>query len=443
MLTKTPFGDSSRGLLESSLMKRDATDFEWTEFRNNSLTQIFIMLIYSITGSYLGSKFPNRKRVYYPVAGAFLVLFMTSYQGIAFLFATILIFYALIKLRNQKIMWFLILIFLACFHSDTYREYLFSFFGIENSYRFIAYVAILMTVLRVLSYGTETFKSTSYSFSDYACYIFYYPLFFQGPLLTFDLFIKDFNEPRARNNMKIRQEILRCLIMTFAIDLYYHYSFVNALSAHHNILKMLNETEAMALGWPLIILFCVKYKIFYGLASIFTMIDGIESPAAPKCVCTLYTFIDMWRYFDQGLYRLLQRSIYIQIGGSHQGYMKTLIASFSCFGFVALWHGNNNQYWYWGLLNWLGICVEHCIAKIMKSEKGMQFKSMIGLANYRRVIGLSGSVAIFSLIYSNLVFVTSIESANLIYQQIMSQWYSFAIVLATFYFGVHFIIDLQ
>ncbi|XP_065663142.1 protein-cysteine N-palmitoyltransferase HHAT isoform X1 [Hydra vulgaris] len=423
-------------------IKRDATDMEWTSFRGMLCNQLFIMFTYSVVGAILSNKFPKYKKFYYSIAGAFLVIIFISFEGFVFVFTLVTSFYFLLQLRNQTLMWMFILTFLVCFHTDTYRHYLFSLFGIKVLHTINTYVSVLMTVLRLISYGTETINSSTSSFFEYMCYLFYYPLFFQGPVLTFDLFIIDFNKPKVRFNTEFIFKFLWCCIIGLAIDVYFHFSFVNALSANINLLQTLNEIEAISVGWTLMVLFILKYKVFYGLANIFSKLNGIEAPAPPKIVCTWYTLVDMWRYFDQGFYRLLQRSIYFQMGGSHQSILRTSIASLLCFAFVSLWHGNDQQHWYWGLLNWLGICFEHCIKKIVRSKSGEKLHSIIGCKMHRRIVGVNGSLTYLFLVYSNLVFVTSIESANLIYLQALSKWY-FPTIIVTVYLAIHLTHDFN
>ncbi|XP_065663148.1 protein-cysteine N-palmitoyltransferase HHAT [Hydra vulgaris] len=429
-------------------LRRDVTDYEWTDFRDNSTLIVIVNLLYSILGRLVALNFPKVKKFYYSVAGAFLVLIIMSFQGFLLLCIIIFIFYFVIEYFNRKTMWLFVLIFIVSFHKDTCRQYLFLLFCIKAAKSGVVYISVLMTILRIISYGTErNLETFSFTFTDFLSYMFYIPLFFRGPLLTFDLFVKDFNQPLLQSSIATLKEFcigfLRCVTIGFIIDIYYHYSSVNALSSHHHVLQNLNEIETIAVGWSLIIMFYVKYKVFYGLAYVFTKIDQIESPSPPRCVCTLYTFVDMWRYFDQGLYRLLQRSIYFQIGGLHRTFSKTLFAAFCCFGFVSIWHGNNKQYWYWGFFNFFGICIEHFISKVIRSKRGNTFCTMIGLLNFRRVVGFSGSLSILSLIYSNLVFVASIESANIIYQKMLLNWYMPAILIFIFYFSTQVSIDLH
>jgi len=35
--------------------------------------------------------------------------------------------------------------------------------------------------------------------------------------------------------------------------------------------------------------------------------DGIKAPSAPKCVARIHLYSDMWRYFDNGLYKFIHK----------------------------------------------------------------------------------------------------------------------------------------
>ena len=53
--------------------------------------------------------------------------------------------------------------------------------------------------------------------------------------------------------------------------------------------------------------FHMKYVVFYGMARVFMLSDGIDAPNSPKCIGRIHLYSDMWRYFDEGLYRFIHK----------------------------------------------------------------------------------------------------------------------------------------
>lgn len=53
--------------------------------------------------------------------------------------------------------------------------------------------------------------------------------------------------------------------------------------------------------------FLIKYVVVYGLNHTLCAIDNVRAPPQPKCVARIHLYSDMWKYFDQGLYKFLIR----------------------------------------------------------------------------------------------------------------------------------------
>lgn len=53
--------------------------------------------------------------------------------------------------------------------------------------------------------------------------------------------------------------------------------------------------------------FFLKYTVVYGLALTWTRAEGYKTPDPPKCIAYVYLYSDMWREFDQPLYRFIKQ----------------------------------------------------------------------------------------------------------------------------------------
>ena len=53
--------------------------------------------------------------------------------------------------------------------------------------------------------------------------------------------------------------------------------------------------------------FHIKYVFFYGLPRAFVLADAIPAPPHPKCIGRIHLYSDMWRYFDNGLYKFMHK----------------------------------------------------------------------------------------------------------------------------------------
>nr|CAD7395208.1 unnamed protein product [Timema cristinae] len=61
------------------------------------------------------------------------------------------------------------------------------------------------------------------------------------------------------------------------------------------------------LGYCMGQFFMLKYVVMYGLMGTIAQAENINAPRHPKCIARISLYSDMWRYFDEGLYRFLLR----------------------------------------------------------------------------------------------------------------------------------------
>jgi len=85
---------------------------------------------------------------------------------------------------------------------------------------------------------------------------------------------------------------------------------------------------------------------------------GIELPQnfdSPYSACDISAF---WKRWHMSLTRFLTKYIYIPLGGSRRGSLRTCLNTMIVFGISGLWHGNGWTFVVWGLLHGLAQVVE-------------------------------------------------------------------------------------
>ncbi len=101
--------------------------------------------------------------------------------------------------------------------------------------------------------------------------------------------------------------IVRYFVWYGVIELALHFVYVSALRFEPELVKKMNMWTISGLGFTFGQFFCLKYVFFYGITRPFVMMDGIEPPNHPKCIARIHLYSDMWRYFDEGLYKFMHR----------------------------------------------------------------------------------------------------------------------------------------
>lgn len=225
----------------------------------------------------------------------------------------------------------------------------------------------------------EELEYMRFSFLDAFTYIFYFPLFFTGPIITYDEFSKQMNESSLKplgdkKIIFIAFLALRIVFWTYFIEFILHFFYFNALQHNLSVIEDMDLWTLAGMGYCQGQFFMVKYIVMFGIPAVVARICGMDPPAGPKCVAHIYTYSDMWKYFDRGMYSFIKRYIYIPLGGSQGNFLKKLICSMACFAFVYIWHGIEYYVFLWTLFNFIGISLEVLGHWIDKQSVSQQWK---------------------------------------------------------------------
>ncbi|VDI61392.1 Hypothetical predicted protein [Mytilus galloprovincialis] len=231
-----------------------------------------------------------------------------------------------------------------------------------------------------------------FSLMDAFVYIFYFPLFFCGPIITYDEFSKQMNEStqkplQEKQMISVAFFALRMIFWAFFNEFILHFFYFNALQHNLSVIEDMDLWTLSGIGYCQGQFFMIKYTVMFGIPSVVARTCGIEPPAGPKCIGHIYTYSDMWKYFDRGMYSFIKRYIYLPLGGSGANIIQKLLCSLGCFIFVYIWHGIEYYIFLWTLFNFIGISLETLGYWIDKQTAVCKFKdSMPGI--YRRMQGL-------------------------------------------------------
>ncbi|KAK3876202.1 hypothetical protein Pcinc_018982 [Petrolisthes cinctipes] len=112
----------------------------------------------------------------------------------------------------------------------------------------------------------------------------------------------------------------------------------------------------------------LKYVVLYGLPSVLARAEGYLPPRHPRCTLMTYRFSDVWRYFDQGLYRFMLRYIYVPWVGEDNSVGRQLQGTILVFTFVYVWHGVSSQVLWWAIINCMGVVTEKLADIVARSD---------------------------------------------------------------------------
>lgn len=422
--------------------QQDTSDYEWSFWKKTLQSYIVLLVFYSSSCYAVRHLFPRYLQLFQLVLSCISVIVVSSGPGFMFTLLHALAVYAVLHLKSRKLLWAWCIVVITLMNNNYLWAFQKNYIFTDTKYRNIIHYGTLMSYLRLICYGCEmlTSEKNKLSILDMLCYNFYLPLYFNGPVLTYELFNITEKEKRKINVFEIVRDLATCSVYAVFLEIYFCFSYTSALS-FSRLIRQVSSVEIIAIVWTHLHVFFVKYVIFYRFSGTFVKLDGLTPPNSPKCITSLYTFAHMWRYFDKGLYRFLQRDIYIPLGGSRCGMLKQILSSACCFCFIAIWHGGGKTYWLWALFNFFGIALEMIVN--ISLRKGYFDFMLHGISEhmFRRICAACGAVSVFLLICSNTIFLIGHVASQVIISKLIADWVVLSIILVAFYFTCHCAMD--
>ncbi|MBD5470185.1 MAG: MBOAT family protein [Lachnospiraceae bacterium] len=220
-----------------------------------------------------------------------------------------------------------------------------------------------------LSYVVDSYRREceKYGFLEYAAYVIFFPQLIAGPIVYHDELIPQL---RDEQNHRINYENLSKGLYAFSLGLAKKVLVADTLS------KIVtwgydNKSYQTTLSC-IIIMLCYTLQIYFDFSGYCDMAYGIgylfniKLPFNFNSPYKANSISEFWDRWHMTLTRFFTKYVYIPLGGSRKGKIRTYINIFIVFLVSGLWHGANWTYILWGTIHGIAKIFDRIFERILK-----------------------------------------------------------------------------
>jgi len=203
---------------------------------------------------------------------------------------------------------------------------------------------------------------------DYLVYILYFPKLLMGPLAEPKDLISQFNAP---NRKAVNWDHVSYGIKIFSFGLFKKLILADTFSAAV-AWGFANIDASTAMDWFLIML-SYTFEIYFDFSGYCDMAAGvskmlnIDLPINFDSPYKAVSVRDFWKRWHMSLTGFLTRYVYIPLGGSKKGEIRTYLNTIIVFLISGIWHGANWTFILWGVLHGILSVLERMFERSKKS----------------------------------------------------------------------------
>ncbi|MDO4303143.1 MAG: MBOAT family O-acyltransferase [Bacillota bacterium] len=199
-----------------------------------------------------------------------------------------------------------------------------------------------------------TGKAPHYSFSNYITFVTFFPQLIAGPIVLYKEMMPQFEDI---SNRRFHAESFAKGIVLFTIGLGKKVLLADVLALPVNF--GFENTPFLDTPSTLLVILAYTFEIYFDFSGYSDMAMGlgkmfnIQLPMnfnSPYKACSVK---ELWQRWHMTLSRFFIQYVYIPLGGSRKGELRTIINTFLVFFLSGLWHGANWTYVAWGSMQGL------------------------------------------------------------------------------------------
>ena len=251
-----------------------------------------------------------------------------------------------------------------------------------------------------ISYVVDCYRekeTIQYSFIEYAAYVTFFPQLVAGPIVMHSELVPQMQD---KTKKKINFENMSMGLYALALGLGKKVLLADTLSKIVNVgygdINSLNRISAIVIMVSYTLQIYFDFSGYCDMALGMSRMFNIDLPLNFNSPYKAKTVSEFWERWHMTLTRFFTHYVYIPLGGSRRGKLRTYLNTMIVFLLSGIWHGANWTFVLWGIIHGAFMTVEKIIKDIFKTDK----KLNRGIAFIGKIIG-----SIYVFIFVNLTWV--------------------------------------
>lgn len=275
-------------------------------------------------------------------------------------------FALLIFVRHKKNIFIACLAFVVlnlCFFKyfpsikDSFDSFL-SFFGFEYLNSDIIFpIGISFYTFASITYLVNVYKHKQIeSFLNLATFLSFFPTILMGPIMRSDFFFAQIHKKREFKHANLIIVLLLFGIVKKVLIANYLGIYSKEILNNPSIYSFL---ELLCAIYAFSVQIYCDFSGYVDLVCAFALMLGFTLPPNFNMPYLAKNLREFWTRWHISLSTFIKDYIYIPLGGSKKGRVRTYVNLLIAFVLSGIWHGNTLNFFIWGLLHALGVIFLH------------------------------------------------------------------------------------
>lgn len=268
------------------------------------------------------------------------------------------------------------------------------------------------------SKGLALYKDTNtpYHFIDYCLFVTFFPQLVAGPIVNHNELIPQFKDSKKHNfNYENFYKGFFAFVLGLSKKVLIADVLAKAVDYGYTITDELNTPSALFITFAFMLQLYFDFSGYSDMARGLTLMLNFELPVNFDSPFKTTNAADFWNKWHITLSRFFTKYVYIPLGGSRKGLIRTYINVFIIFLLSGLWHGANWTFVIWGIINGIAVIFIKIIQKFL-TIKNIIFRFILTITNF---------------IFISITFIffraDSIQTANNVIKSLFSFNFNFGI----------------